>query len=457
MTTMENPDILIIGGGPAGIVAALTARRYYPDKTVLLAKSVEKGVVPCGIPYMAASLKSPEDNALTSTPLVKNGVEVFCGEAVSIDRALKQVHFADGSSRSYKKLVLAAGSTPFMPKNSGAGLGGVFRIYKDLDLLKKMFADLAATANVAVLGGGFIGVELAEELAKAGRRVTLLEMQDELLSNSFDPEFGALVREKLEAAGVKVLTGVKVEAFEGNGRVERLRLAGGAVVPAGAAVLGIGAVPNAGLAADAGLEISKTGAIAVDEYMRTADPDIFAVGDCAEKKDFFTRRPVAVMLASTATAEARVAGSNLFGLKVVRENKGTIAAYSTCVDGLVLASAGLTEAAARKEGFEIVTGLCEGFDKHPGTMPGTSKVKLKLVFSRHSGLLMGGQVAGGISCGELINVVGTAVQTGVSVSELETLQVATHPWLTAAPTAYPVVAAALDASVKMFRLMAKED
>jgi NADPH-dependent 2,4-dienoyl-CoA reductase/sulfur reductase-like enzyme len=452
MTKMENPDILVIGGGPAGIVAALTARRYYPDKSVLLAKSVANGVVPCGIPYMAASLKSPEENALTSAPLVKNGVEVFCGEAVSIDRGLKLVRFADGSARGYKKLVLAAGSTPFMPKISGSGLGGIFRIYKDLDLLKKMFADLAAAENVAVLGGGFIGVELADELAKTGRKVTLLEMQDSLLSNSFDPEFGGMMRAKLEAQGVKVMTGTKVVAFEGEGRVERVLLGGGVSLPCSAAVLAIGAVPNAGLAADSGLEVSKAGAIWVDEYMRTSDPDIFAVGDCAEKKDFFTRKPVSVMLASTATAEARVAGSNLFGLKVVRENKGTIAAYSTCVDGLVLASAGLTEAAARKEGFEIVTGLCEGFDKHPASMPGTSAVKLKLVFSRHSGLLMGGQVSGGISCGELINIVGVAVQTGMSVSELETLQVATHPWLTAAPTAYPVVAAALDASVKLFKL-----
>ncbi len=360
--------------------------------------------------------------------------------------------FSGGTVRGYEKLVLACGSTPIMPGIPGSGLKNVFRIFKDLDPLKEMFAVLLKAENVTVLGGGFIGVELAEELAKAGRKVTLVEMQDLLLFNSFDAEFGVLAREKLEAKGVKVITGVKIEAFEGSGRVERVLLAGGAVLPSDAVVLAIGAAPNAGLAVDAGLDISKTGAVCVDEYMRTSDPDIFAVGDCAEKKDFFTRRPVSVMLASTATAEARVAGSNLFGLKVVRENKGTIAAYSTCVGGLVLASAGLTEAAARAEGFEIITGLSEGFDRHPASMPGASRIRLKLVFSRHSGLLMGGQVAGGISCGELINIVGAAVQTGMSVSELETLQVATHPWLTGAPTAYPITAAALDASVKLFQL-----
>lgn len=451
MTDQESYDIIVIGGGPAGRIAALTARKYYPQKSVLLALDVAKGVVPCGIPYMAASLKSPDENSSPAAPLAKSGIEVFNAAALRVDRAAKTVEFSGGALKKYGKLVLACGSTPFMPKIPGAGLKNVFRIYKDLDLLKEMFSALAATENIAVLGGGFIGVEMADELAKSGRRVTLIEMQDALLSNSFDPEFGSLAREKLEAAGVKIMTGVKVQAFEGAGRVERVLLAGGASLPCGAAVLAIGAVPNAGLAADAGLEVSKSGAVGVDEYMRTSDPDIFAVGDCAEKKDFFTRRPVPVMLASTATAEARVAGSNLFGLKVVRENKGTIAAYSTSVDGLVLASAGLTEAAALKEGFEIVTGLSEGFDKHPASMPGTSKVKLKLVFSRHSGLLMGGQASGGVSCGELINVVGLAVQTGMSVSELETLQVATHPWLTAAPTVYPLTAAAQDASVKLCR------
>ncbi|OGR75759.1 MAG: pyridine nucleotide-disulfide oxidoreductase [Elusimicrobia bacterium GWC2_64_44] len=453
MNENKSADVLVIGGGPAGRITALTSRKYYPGKSVILAQSVAKGVVPCGIPYMAASLKSPDDNFSPAAPLAKSGIVVLDAAAEKVDRGARTVSFSGGLSVSYKKLVLACGSTPFMPKIPGAGLKNVFRIYKDLDLLKEMFSVLAAAKSITVLGGGFIGVEMAEELAKAGRKVTLVEMQPALLGNSFDPEFGSLAGERLAAKGVRVLTGAGVEAIEGSGRAERIRLSGGETYASDAVVLAIGALPNAGLAADSGLDISKTGAICVDEYMRTSDPDVFAVGDCAEKKDFFTRRPVSVMLASTATAEARVAGSNLFGLKVVRENKGTIAAYSTCVDGLVLASAGLTEGAALKEGFEIVTGSCEGLDRHPAAMPGASKIKLKLVFSRHSGLLMGGQVSGGVSCGELINIVGAAVQTGMSVSELETLQVATHPWLTSAPTVYPITAAAQDASVKLCRCM----
>ncbi|MHB0995426.1 MAG: FAD-dependent oxidoreductase [Elusimicrobiales bacterium] len=449
---IEKTDILIIGGGPAGRIAALTARKYYPAKSVLLVQNVAKGVVPCGIPYMAASLKNPDDNGSPCGSLANSGVKVLDADAVALDRAAKTVSFGGGGAAVYDRLVLACGSTPFMPKVPGAGLKNVFRIYKDLDRLKEMFTALKAASHITVLGGGFIGVEMAEELAKAGRKVTLVELLPGLLANSFDPEFGELAAAKLKGLGVRVVTGTAVEAIEGSGRAESVRLAGGEAYACDAVVLAIGAVPNAGLAAAAGLDIAKTGAVAVDEYLRTSDPAIFAVGDCAEKKDFFTRRPGSVMLASTATAEARVAGSNLFGLKVVRENKGTIASYSTCVDGLVLASAGLTEAAARREGFEVVTGVSEGVDRHPAAMPGASKVKLKLVFSKHSGLLMGGQVYGGVSSGELINIVGAAVQTGMSVTELETLQVATHPWLTAAPTAYPITAAAQDASVKLFRM-----
>jgi pyruvate/2-oxoglutarate dehydrogenase complex dihydrolipoamide dehydrogenase (E3) component len=170
-----------------------------------------------------------------------------------------------------------------------------------------------------------------------------------------------------------------------------------------------------------------------------------AVGDGAGKRDFYTRRDASVMLASTATAEARIAGANLYQLKVIRENKGTIAIYSTYVDGLALGSAGLTEATAKKEGFEIVTGRTEGVDKHPKELPGANKIMVKLIFSRQSGILMGGQVAGGISAGEIINVIGMAIQQRVSITELETLQMATHPCLTSAPTMYPVVLAAQDA------------
>ena len=345
---------------------------------------------------------------------------------------------------------MAIGSRPIIPPIEGINKRGIFPIYKDMDYLEEMIKEIKKAKNIMVVGGGFIGVEFADELSKIEQaKVYLVEMLPRILGNSFDSEFGILVEEKLKSKGVNILTGKKVVKFLGEERVRKVVLSDNSEISVDVVILGIGAVPNTKLAADAGLDLGKGKGIWVDEYMRTSDLDIFAVGDCADKRDFFTRRNAAVMLASTATAEARIAGANLYQLKLVRENKGTIAVYSTYVDGLVLGSAGLTESSAKKQGFEIVVGNFEGVDKHPSTMPGVSKIKVKLVFSKHSGTILGGQVAGGSSCGELINLIGAAIQKRMSFSELETLQMATHPYLTPAPTMYSLSLAAQDAAGKI--------
>lgn len=446
----KKVDILVIGGGPAGSVSAITARKYYPEKKILMLKSVQKGVTPCGIPYMLASLKTAEENAMDDAPLFKNKIEIVIDEAIKIERKEKLLRTKNNDSYVYEKLILAIGSLPIFPPIPGIDKKNVYAVYKDLTYLKKMIDDIREAKTVLVLGGGFIGVEFADEISKIkGLKVYLIEMLPNLLANSFDPEFSARVKEKLKSQGVQILTGVRVEEFLGNKKAEEVRLSTGEKLAADCVILGIGASPNTKLAQEAGLDLGKGRGIWVDEYMRTVDPDIFAVGDCVGKRDFFTRRDTPVMLASTATAEARIAGANLYQLKVVRENKGTIAVFSTYVGGLVLGSAGLTEESAKKEGFEIVSGSVDGIDKHPTTIPGASKIKVKLVFSKQSGTILGGQVAGGFSCGEMINTIGIAIQKRFSITELETLQMATHPYLTSAPTMYPIVLAAQDASSRV--------
>ena len=447
---MLKTDVLVIGGGPAGMVCALTAKRYYGDKKIMVMKNVENSCVPCGIPYMFRSLKNPRDNFLSTEPLEKNGIEVYIDEAISLDRKAKVVSTRGGQEICYEKLVLALGSLPIIPKIPGIDKEGIFPIYKDLDYMTKCVEEVRNSKRVLVVGGGFIGVEIADELSKIdGLTVYLLEMLPHLLANSFDSEFAELVEKKLSDNGVKLLLNTKAVEFIGDESVKAVKLDNGQVLEVDKVILAVGATPNTKLATDAGLDLGRGKGLWVDEYMRTSDPDIFAIGDCAGKRDFFTRKDAAVMLASIATAEARIAGANLYRLRVVRENKGTIAAYSTYVDGLVLGSAGLTELSAQREGFEIVVGNAVGVDKHPGTMPGATRVMVKLVFSKESGVIMGGQVAGGMSAGEIINIIGLAIQQRVSAVELDTMQVATHPYLTSAPTAYPIIMAAQDAMSKM--------
>lgn len=446
----KKSDILVIGAGPAGIVSASTAHKYYPDKKILVIKDIANGVIPCGIPYMFSSLKEPDENKLGTQTLEKNGIEVVVDKAVKIDRAKKTVTTKNGDVYTYEKLILAIGSSPILPPIEGIDKEGIYPIYKDMDYLKSVIEKIKKQKDILILGGGFIGVEFADEVSKMDSfNVYLAEILPCLLANSFDEDFSLLSQEKLKSRGVNILTNSRVVEFLGKEKVEKVRFENNKELNVDSVILGIGAVPNTRLATEAGLDLGRGKGIWVDEYMRTADSDIFAVGDCAGKRDFYTRKDTPVMLASTATAEARIAGMNLYQLKVVRENKGTIAIYSTYVDGLVLGSAGLTEGSAKKEGFEVVVGNTEGMDKHPGSLPGANKIKVKLIFSRQSGILMGGQVAGGISAGEMINIIGMAIQQRVSVTELETLQMATHPYLTCAPTMYPVVLAAQNASGKM--------
>ncbi|MGB9682025.1 MAG: FAD-dependent oxidoreductase [bacterium] len=446
----RKTDILIIGSGPAGIVSAVTARKYYSEKRIIVVKNVKNGVVPCGIPYMFQSLKNPEENKMGTQVLENNNIEVVVDEAAKILRVDKIVETKSGDRYFYEKLILATGSLPIIPKIPGINKKGIYPIYKDLDYLKNLVEEVKKVRDVLILGGGFIGVEFADEISKIrGLNVHLAEFLPHLLANSFDEELSILAEEKLKAKGVNVLTNTKVVEFLGDEKVDRVRFENGEELKIDLAILGIGAIPNAKLAEDAGLDLDKGRGIWVDEYMRTSDPDIFAIGDCASKRDFYTRRYIPVMLASTATAEARIAGANLYQLKVVRENKGTIAIYSTFIDGLVLGSAGLTENSAKKEGFEVIISTVEGVDKHPGSLPNANKIKVKLIFAKNSGVLLGGQIAGGISFAELINLIGVAIQKRMTATELETLQMATHPYLTSAPTVYPIVIAAQEASNKI--------
>jgi len=449
----KKTDVLVVGAGPAGVVCATTTRKYYPSKSITVMKDVAEGVIPCGIPYMFASLKNPDENKLGTTALEQKHIDVVIDKAMKINREGKTVETEKGDKYSYEKLVLAVGSNPVVLPIKGIEKQGVYQIKKDLGYLKDVINKIKQCKNVLVIGGGFIGVEFADEISKLKDiKVILVEILPHLLQNSFDSEFSTMVRDKLQENGVDVLTGIGVQEIIGDSRVEKVRLSNGKELPADGIILGVGAKPNVQMAVDAGLELGSCKGILVDEYMRTSvDSNIFAIGDCACKRDFYTRKAIAVMLASTATAEARIAGANLYQIKVIRENKGTIAIYSTYIDGLVLGSAGLTEKTAEEEGFETLVGSIDGVDKHPASLPGSHKSKIKLIFSRQSGIILGGQVSCSMSCAQMINVIGIAIQKRMSCTELETLQVATHPYLTSAPTMYPVILAAQDVSGKFQR------
>jgi NADPH-dependent 2,4-dienoyl-CoA reductase/sulfur reductase-like enzyme len=437
-------DVLVIGGSAAGIVAAVTGKSSYPDKNFLLIRKEKQVVVPCGIPYVFGSLEGTDKNIIPDAVLTKAGITLKIGEVISINSEGKTCKTDDGTEISFEKLVLATGSTPSIPKwLKGAELENVFVIPKNKKYLDKALDKLNCLNKIVIVGGGFIGVEVADELNKKGKDVTLVEILPNILGLAFDKEFAVAAEQILQVRGVKIKTGIGVkEIIEADKKANGVLLSNSETIQADAVFLSMGYQPNVTLAEKSGLSITEKGFIAVDEYMRTKNPDIFAVGDCAEKRDFITRKHSGVMLASTACAEARVAGMNLYKLSTLKTISGTIAIFSTAIGDTGFGAAGLIESTARKEGFDVVTGAFEGIDRHPGTLPDTHKQFIKLIVARESGVVLGGEVLGGLSVGELTNLIGLVIQNRMSINSILTAQIGTHPLLTAPPTAYPLIKAA---------------
>lgn len=441
---MKTTDVLVIGGSAAGMVAALTGKSTYPQKSFTLVKKQKEMMVPCGIPYIFGTLDTVDQNIMpVDNMMAKAGVESIVGEVISINKENKTVELAGGETIKYDKLMLATGSVPIKPKwLTGADKDNVFTIPKDKVYLAGMKEKLSSCKKVVVIGAGFIGVEFSDELAKRGHEVTLVEKLPEILSLAFDEELSGRIEELLKSRGVKVITGNGISEILGEEKVKAVKLENGEVLESDAVVLSMGYKPNADLARKAGICVNESGFIVVDEYMRTHAKDIFAIGDCAQKRDFVTRARVATMLASTACAEARIAGMNLYKLNVVKTFSGTIAIYSTAIGNTGFGTAGITEARAKAECIDYVTGIFEGIDRHPGNLPDTHKQIVKLIASRQSGVIIGGEVIGGLSAGELVNVIGLAIQNRMTVNSLLTFQIGTHPCLTASPAAYPLIRAA---------------
>jgi len=448
---MKTTDVLVIGGSAAGMVAALTGKSSWPGKKFILVKKNKEMMVPCGIPYIFGTLDSINQNLMPVDAMMeKAGIESLVDEVTSINPTEKNIRLASGETIVYDKLVIATGSTPVLPKwLAGSDRDNVFMIPKDKEYLAKMQEKLKDCRKITVLGAGFIGVEMSDELAKSGREVLLVEKLPEILSLAFDVELSRKIAGILTSRGVKIITGNGIKEIQGEGKVERVILENGDVIASDAVVISVGYNPNVGLASQAGIYVDESGFIAVDEYMRTHVKDIFAVGDCAQKRDFVTRARVNTMLASTACAEARIAGMNLFSLNVVKTFTGTIAIYSTAIGSTGFGTAGITEARAEQEGIDAVTATFEGVDRHPGNLPDAHKQIVKLIVARQSGVIIGGEVIAGTSAGELTNVIGLAIQNRMTINSLLTSQIGTHPCLTASPAGYPLIKAAEMIASKM--------
>ncbi|OPL15248.1 MAG: pyridine nucleotide-disulfide oxidoreductase [delta proteobacterium MLS_D] len=441
---MKKADVVILGG-LSGISAGMSCKRHYPDKKVILVRKEGTVLIPCGIPYIYGTVGGPENNVIPDGLLENVGIELVQGEAVDVDREKKTVIMKGGDTIEYDKLVFATGSVPLVPPIPGVDKKNVYPVKKEFDYLSDVYKAMQDVKDLVIIGGGFIGMEFADECRK-GRdiNVTVVEAMSHCLQAAMDDEFCELAQEKLQEAGVNILVNETVEAILGDGEVTGVKLANGSEIKADMVILGIGAVPNTELANRAGLELGFRNTIRVDRYMRTyTDPNVFACGDCAEKASFFDGKPSGVMLASIATSEARIAGANLYS--PTHHNSGVISVFSTVINGMAFGVAGLTERCSEQIGAKIIITTAEAPDTHPGGMPNSCLTKAKLIFSKDTGVILGGSICGGKSVGEMINVVSACIMHKMTADDIVKFQMGTHPALTSSPIMYPIVNAACKA------------
>jgi len=442
---MNDAKVVIIGGSAAGTEAAIVAQRHHKVGKITVIRKEERVLVPCGIPYIYGTLGAVDKNVIPDALL--GNAELVIDEATSVDRKSQTVTTAGGKTIAYDKLIIATGSFPVIPRIPRVDMDNVFSVKKDIKYLQGLEKALSGAKNVVVIGGGFIGVEFADECGKRGLNVTIVEMLPHCLLLACDEEFCTTVENALKERGTKVLTNKTAQSIGGAGKVEYIEFSDGERLETDLVILGIGAVPNTELAQKAGLAIGEQRGIKVDEYMRTSDPNILTAGDCAEKVSFFTGKPSGLRLASIATREARLAAINLFEPR--RKNEGTLGVFATSVADVSIGVAGLTERAARQEGFDTVIGEAAAVDKHPGGMPGAKQLQTKLIFDRKSERLIGGEACGGMTAGEIANIMATAVANKMTADQVANMQVGTHPALTASPIVYQLVNAAEQAFLKM--------
>ena len=447
-------DVLVIGSGPAGGVSAVIAKMNYPKKKILVVREFKDQLVPCAIPYVfGQTLGRSEKNIASSKGVEDMGISSLLGEVRDVDFDGK-IAFTSKEAIHFDKLIFATGSKPFVHDSlrHALSLEGVFTVAKNKELIDKAKTYLEDKKDVVVVGTGFIGVEMAMELASSGKNVTMVAGSKHILKGAFDHEIAIQAEKILQEAKINLIGEDRVVSIidkNSDNVVNAVQLKSGRVVDTEVVILATGYKPNTELAQKVGLHLGHYGGIWVDEYMRTKNLDVFAIGDCSARHTFITKTPSKVMLASTSAAEGRVAGSCLYGLKYMKGFSGTIAIFSTMIGGIAFSSAGVTEDEAKEAGMDIVVGSFSGFNRHPATIPGAQKQFVKLIATKHGGQIIGAQIVGGNETGEMINIVGLMIENGMSIYKVMSMQIATQPMLTAAPTNYPIVMAAIMAVTKI--------
>jgi CoA-dependent NAD(P)H sulfur oxidoreductase len=438
--------LVIVGGVAAGTKAASRARRLDQRAEITVYQDEpEPSISECGLPYLLSGVVERRDELVARTPekFAEKGIDVRVRHRVEkVDPEGKKLCVRDLESGevfedAYDRLVVATGARAVLPPIPGADLDGLFvlRFLTDADEVRGYTRERSPKRAV-VVGGGYIGLEVAENLCRLGMEVSLIEAEDRV-ALAYGSEVAGRVENRLEDNGVNVHTGAEVEEFFGAGHVEGVRF-GGLEIGADLVVLGVGIRPSVELAKEAGAEIGETGAIRVDRHMKTNLPDVWAAGDCVESVNLVSGKPVWVPLGDTANQMGRVAGTNAATGEDTLEFPGLLGTGIFKVFDLGVGKTGLSEREAEDAGFETVSAAIETSDR-ASYYPGAQTVFIKLISDGSTGRLIGAESAGS-GADKLTDICATAIWGKLAYPDLVNLDLAYAPPF--GPALSPVVQAA---------------
>ena len=422
---MSMKRIVIIGGVAGGMSAAARLRRLDAEsEIVVLEKSGHVSYANCGLPYYVGGVIHNEESLLLQTPdsLWKRfRLDVRVGsEVTTIDSLNKSLSYTQREiihELTYDKLILSPGAAPIRPNILGMDRALSLRNIEDMEAMATSVSREPKSA--AIIGGGFIGIELAENLKHRGIATSVVEAQDQVLA-PLDPEMATFVAEELQKNGIELYLGAALSSIES----QTVTLADGKVIPAELLIMSIGVLPEVTLAKSAGLLIGERGGIAVDEYNLTSDPDIYAIGDAAEKKDTLDGSSTLVPLANIANRHGRTVADHIAGKKIRRVNTQGTAIVK--VFDLTVATSGWNEKRLKAAGKAYVA-IHSHPSSHAGYYPGAQGMSLKLLVDPTTYLILGIQGVGREGVDKRIDVIATAMRGGITAPELADLELAYAP------------------------------
>ncbi len=450
--------LVVIGGDAAGMSAASQARKRLGDAldVVVFERGHFTSYSACGIPYWIGGSVKERDALVARSPEAHRaaGIDVRTRhEVVGIDMDGRTVTARDRETgatvrEGFDQLMYATGAVPVTPEWAQVTGGGVFGVQTldDGDAIHAWLDGTPAPRRAIVIGGGYIGVEMAEAMVNRGLQVTLLEKASQPMRATVDPDMGALVHKAISALGIEVRTDTQVENLEMDGGRVRAVVTPDGALPADVVVLGLGVRPNTALARAAGIPLGVTGGLRTDLRMRVVGPDgpidgLWAAGDCVQTTHLVSGQPVHVPLGTHANKQGRVAGINIGGGYATFP--GVIGTAVTKVCQLEVARTGLTEKEATAAGYAFVTAAVETTSR-AGYYPGAATMVVKLIAEKRTGLLLGAQIVGREEAAKRIDALAVAIWNRMTVEEMTALDLSYAPPF--APVWDPVLIAARKAT-----------